>query len=55
MLQFTSSERLDNKENPKRDAWISLWRGNIRDPLCKLGVRKGVMDENMREQVRQAR
>ena len=30
-LQSTAPERLDNKEGLKRDAWISLERGNRRD------------------------
>ena len=37
-LQSTAPERLENKEDPKWDAWISLGRGNRRVLLGKLGA-----------------
>ena len=42
-LQFTALERLDNKEDPKRDAWVSLGRGNrdLLGNLCGVGGWRG--------------
>ena len=40
-VQFTVPERLDNKEDPKRDTWVFLRRGSRKDLLSKMGAGLG--------------
>lgn len=49
-LYFTAPERLYYKEDPKRDACISLGRRNRKDFLDKLGVQEAGREEQELEE-----